>query len=61
MLVLKKLGDELTEEFAAVLKYLALEAGMNVIVEPEEHVRLVRTQTATLCTTYLITSFMGGG
>ena len=40
-MVLKKLDDELLNEFIKALKYLALEEKMKVIVEPHEFEKLV--------------------
>jgi NAD+ kinase len=36
-MVIKKLGDELLEEFLQVVEFLALVRGMNVMVEPEAY------------------------
>jgi hypothetical protein len=41
-MVLKKLGDELMEEYVDVLRYLGEELGMRVVVEPHDHPVLVR-------------------
>lgn len=41
VMVLKKLGSELTEEFHSVVHYLGHEQGMQVVVEPSEHAKLV--------------------
>ena len=40
-MVLKKLGDELTHEFHSVIHYLGHEQGMQVVIEPQEHQKLV--------------------
>ena len=40
-MVLKKLGDELTEEFHKVVEYLGHEQSMQVVVEPHEHQKMV--------------------
>ncbi len=40
-MVLKKLGDELMEEYIDVLRFLGEDEGMTVIVEPHEHMALV--------------------
>lgn len=37
VMVLKKLGDELMEEYVDVLRYLGEELGMRVVVEPHDH------------------------
>jgi NAD+ kinase len=42
VMVLKKLGDELMEEYVDVLRYLGEELGMRVVVEPHDHPVLVR-------------------
>ena len=44
IMVLKKLGDELTHEFQSVVHFLGHEQGMQVVVEPQEHDKLVRQQ-----------------
>ena len=44
MLVLKKLGGELLEEFITVIKFLHDEEDLNVIVEQHMHEELVRLQ-----------------
>lgn len=41
VMVLKKLGDELTHEFHSVVHYLGHQQGMQVVVEPQEHKKLV--------------------
>ncbi len=43
-MVLKKLGDELFEEFVEVLRFLGEEQGMRVLVEPHEHKAVVSAQ-----------------
>lgn len=40
-MVLKKLGSELTQQFRSVVHYLGHEQGMQVVVEPDEHAKLV--------------------
>ena len=40
VLVLKKLGDELLNEFVEVIRYLGNEEGLRVIVEPHEYLKL---------------------
>ncbi len=40
-MVLKKLGDGLTEEFHKVVEYLGIEQSMQVVVEPHEHKKMV--------------------
>ena len=42
MLIIKKLGGELLEEFVAVIKYLHNEEHLNVIVERHVHEELAR-------------------
>lgn len=37
VMVLKKLGHELEEEYAEVVRYLGVEQGMTVLVEPDEY------------------------
>ncbi|KAI3434837.1 hypothetical protein D9Q98_002892 [Chlorella vulgaris] len=37
VMVLKKLGDELMEEYVDVLRYLGEDLGMRVVVEPHDH------------------------
>ena len=41
VMVLKKLGDELIPDFHAVIEYLGAEQGMQVVVEPHEHEKMV--------------------
>ena len=41
VMVLKKLGDELMPEFHSVVEYLGAEQGMQVVVEPHEHAKMV--------------------
>ncbi len=41
VMVLKKLGDGLTEEFHKVVEYLGIEQSMQVVVEPHEHQKMV--------------------
>jgi hypothetical protein len=40
-MVLKKLGDELMEEYVDVLRYLGEDLGMRVVVEPHDYAALV--------------------
>lgn len=40
-MVLKKLGDELMEEYIDVLRYLGEELEMRVVVEPHDYAALV--------------------
>lgn len=47
-MVLKKLGDELMPDFHAVVEYLGLEQGMQVVVEPHEHAKMVHKLCNTL-------------
>ena len=46
MLVLKRLGEESREEFAAVVDYLGREQGMLVLVEPHELEKTAETLLA---------------
>lgn len=53
-MVLKKLGDELMPDFHSVVEYLGKEQGMQVVVEPHEHAKLVHrlyslAMQASLC------------
>lgn len=41
VMVLKKLGDELMPDFHSVVEYLGKEQGMQVVVEPHEHAKMV--------------------
>jgi hypothetical protein len=41
-MVLKKLGDELMEEYLEVLRYLGTELRVAVVVEPHDYEQLVR-------------------
>ena len=41
VMVLKKLGDELMPEFHSVVEYLGGKQGMQVVVEPHEHAKMV--------------------
>lgn len=41
VMVLKKLGDELMPDFHSVVEYLGVEQGMQVVVEPHEHAKMV--------------------
>lgn len=43
-MVLKKLGDELMEEYVDVLRYLGEDLGMRVVVEPHDHPVLVSSE-----------------
>ena len=43
VMVLKKLGDELIEEFLTIVSYLGKDQGLSVLVEPEEYHRLHNT------------------
>ena len=54
VMVLKKLGDELMPDFHSVVEYLGKEQGMQVVVEPHEHAKLVHrlyslAMQASLC------------
>ena len=40
-MVLKKLGDELSEELHQVVQYLGQEQSMQVVVEPHEYEKMV--------------------
>ena len=40
-MVLKKLGDELMPQFHSVVQYLGEKQGMQVVVEPHEHEKMV--------------------
>ena len=42
VMVLKKLGDELMEEYLEVLRYLGTELRVAVVVEPHDYEQLVR-------------------
>ena len=46
MLVLKRLGEDSREEFAAVVDYLGREQGMLVLVEPHELEKTAETLLA---------------
>lgn len=48
VMVLKKLGDELMPDFHAVVEYLGMEQGMQVVVEPHEHAKMVHRLSNTL-------------
>jgi hypothetical protein len=48
-MVLKKLGDGLTEEFHKVVEYLGIEQSMQVVVEPHEHEKMVWPSFCYLC------------
>ena len=49
VLVIKKLGSELMEEFVSVIKYLHHEEGLNILVEPHVHKELVRANAPQAC------------
>lgn len=44
VMVLKKLGDELTPEFHSVVEYLGREQHMQVVVEPHEHEKMAHKE-----------------
>ncbi|DBB11368.1 TPA: hypothetical protein ACH3X3_006790 [Trebouxia sp. C0006] len=44
VMVLKKLGDGLTEEFHKVVEYLGIEQSMQVVVEPHEHKKMAHKE-----------------
>ena len=48
VMVLKKLGDELMPDFHNVVEYLGKEQGMQVVVEPHEHAKMVRKLCNTI-------------
>lgn len=50
VMVLKKLGDELTGEFHKVVEYLGHEQSMQVVVEPHEHEKMVCLPSHCFCT-----------
>ena len=61
VMVLKKLGDELMPEFHSVVEYLGAEQGMQVVVEPHEHEKMVRrlcgnVMQACLCLIHVLQS-----
>ena len=49
VMVLKKLGDGLTEEFHKVVEYLGIEQSMQVVVEQHEHEKMVWPSVCCLC------------
>ena len=59
VMVLKKLGDELMPDFHSVVEYLGVEQGMQVVVEPHEHAKMVHglcsnVKQAGLCLIFVL-------
>lgn len=63
VMVLKKLGDELMPDFHSVVEYLGKEQGMQVVVEPHEHAKMVHrlyilAMQAGLCLAFACTGYL---
>ena len=48
VMVLKKLGDDLWDEFVDVINFLGRQEGLKVVVEPHEYQKLVRCTSRLL-------------